>query len=102
MYLPIVKPVVQWNINETVVLNGNTSGSCTAIGNPRPLPVVSNQCISHTNLTVIDNYTVTVEFDLSHITAECQDIYCFTSTYRVPDLRSLNIIGNLSVFMLNN
>ena len=94
--LSVALPEVQWNLDETVMLNGSVNGSCTALGNPRPLPiiVISRLCEYQSKSITIDNYTTTVEFSIPHVTKDCQDIYCHASNYQSPNLRRLNIIGN--------
>ena len=76
-------PEVQWNINDTAVLNGTTNGSCTATANPCPevKVIISNHCSYQTKLVTIDNYTVTVELMIASVTEECRDIHCYISNH---------------------
>ena len=66
-------PEVQWNINDTVELNGSINGSFTTTANPCPevKVIISNHCSYQTKLVTIDNYTVTVELMIASVTEEC-------------------------------
>ena len=79
-------PEVQWNIDDTVELNGSINGSCTATANPCPevKVIISNHCSYQTKLVTIDNYTVTVELMIASVTEECRDIYCYISNHNGP------------------
>ena len=79
-------PEVQWNINDTVELNGSINGNCTATANPCPevKVIMSNHCSYQTKLVTIDNYTVTVELMIARVTEECRDIHCYISNHNGP------------------
>ena len=79
-------PEVQWNINDTVELNGSINGNCTATANPCPevKVIMSNHCSYQTKFVTIDNYTVTVELMIASVTEECRDIYCYISNHNGP------------------
>ena len=95
-------PEIQWNINDTAVLNGTTNGSCTAIANPCPevKVIISNHCNYQTKLVTIDNYTVTVELMIARVTEECRDIHCYISNHNGPIFtKTLTIIPPVELVM---
>ena len=100
MYISHIAPLVlQWSINETVILNGSTNGSCMATSNPRPLLVVkiSGQCDYQTKFVTIDDFTAAVEFKISPISEECENISCLATNHphSLTYSKTLNIItGN--------
>ena len=101
MYISHIAPLVlQWSINETVILNGSTNGSCMATSNPRPLLVVKipGQCDYQTKFIIVDDFTTAVEFNISHISKECENIYCLATNHphSLVYSKTLNIItGNV-------
>ena len=95
-------PEIQWNINDTVELNGTTNGSCTATANPCPevKVIMSNHCSYQTKLVTIDNYTVTVELMIASVTEECKDIYCYISNHNGPIFtKTLTVIPPVELVM---
>lgn len=105
-FCPIVPALVQLDVNKTdVTVNGNVSGSCTMSGNPPPSPKVitpyhCNQPLL-TKHTVTDNFTTRVEFEITNVSRDCCDIYCFATNHPISsgDKKTLNIInGNVNLY----
>ena len=99
--LCVVPPVLRWNINETVIMNQSTNGSCTATGSPRPLikVIIPSRCEYQTEVTFIDNYTTAAEFRISHISRYCQVIYCYILNHQGHTFsKQLNIKGNRNFY----
>ena len=95
--MDVVPPtILQWNIAENS--SGSVNGSCTATSNPRPLLIVRIPTQGHydyqTNPVIINRYTTKVEFEISHVSRDCQvNIYCFAFNYpqTPPETRTFNI-----------
>ena len=77
-------PEVHWNGDDIAVLNGSINGSCIATGNPCPEAkvIIPNPCNYQTKLVITDSYTVRVEFKITNITEDCQEIYCYISNHQ--------------------
>ena len=86
----IVPTIIQWNL--PVFFHGDTSGSCTLIGNPAPTGnlVDIRNCEYQSSITVVDRYTAMVNFTIYNATQSCL-IYCHSATYE--EKKILAIIG---------
>ena len=93
---------IECNLDETVTLNGSTNGSCTAVGNPRPLfkLIFQDTCNYQMESSTTGMYATTVNFRIPHVTEACQVMYCYISNHNNPNvIRRLNITGNVCLHL---
>ena len=96
MHLPVVLPVIQWDLPKAVALNGYpVTASCGASGYPRPnVRVIIPGCDYQQNNVHIGNYTNKAVFTMN-VTKNCGRIYCLimSRTYSILRTTSMLIVG---------
>ena len=97
MCVPVVLPVIQWELPKAVGLNGVAiTGSCSASGYPRPnvKVIIPAGCDYQQNNVHVGNYTNKAVFTMN-VTKHCEQIYCLASskTYSVLRTEKLLIVG---------
>ena len=97
MCLPLVLPVVQWELPKAVALNGDAiTGSCSASGNPRPnvRVIIPAGCDYEQSSFHVGNHTSKAVF-IMNVTKHCEKIYCLISskTYSFHRTEELLIVG---------
>ena len=81
MYLYCIVPtIIQWNLPAS--FHGDINGSCTLTGNPAPTGdlVDIHNCEYQSSVTIVDEYTVIVNFTIYNPTQSCH-IYCHSINY---------------------
>ena len=96
-YLIVVPTDIQWSLPKDATLHSNVSGSCTLTSNPPPagnLDIVG--CADYqSSITVIDNYTVTINFTIYNITQSCH-IYCQSANYEEKKILTVSTVVTIN------